>query len=95
MRYHELLRHYRPGEIVAETDPEYPLLEADGGCRVCASGEPCQDRIQTDVDDILTAAGLSVMEQVACLQWLMDEGKSSLSDSIETMAEEFQDARRG
>ena len=59
MGYEELLQRYPPAELVAETDPDYPALEADGGCRVCAQGEPCRDRIQTDVEDILAEAGLA------------------------------------
>ncbi len=92
MRYQELLHHYPPAELVAETDPDYPALEADGGCRVCAQGEPCRDRIQTDVEDILAEAGLPESEGIVCLQWLLDQGKSSLTDSIVAMAEAF---RRG
>ena len=34
MGYQELLHHYPPAEIVEESDPEYPLFKADGGCRV-------------------------------------------------------------
>ncbi len=95
MGYQELLHHYPPAEIVDETDPDYPLLEAAGGCRVCARGEPCQDRIETDIDDILAEAGLTEAERVACLQWLLAQGKSSLSDSIVAIAEAFQKFRQG
>jgi hypothetical protein len=94
MAYYELLRHYPPPDIVAQSDPAYPLFEADGGCRVCASGEACQDRIETDIDDILALAGLSDTARLACLQWLFEQGMSSLTHSIEAMAEEFQELRR-
>jgi hypothetical protein len=92
--YQELLRRYPPAEIVEQTDPDYPLLEADGGCRVCARGEPCRERIETDLDDIIMEAGLRETDRVACLQWLLDHGKSSLSDSITAMAKEFRAVRR-
>ena len=95
MGYQELLHHYPPADIVEETDLDYPLFEADGGCRVCAQGEPCQDRILTDIDDILAETGLPEGDRETCLQWLLDQGKSSLSDSIVAMAEEFRRLSQG
>ena len=92
MNYEHLLSQYPAAEYVDEESPEFGLFEADGGCKVCTRGEPCQDRISTDVTDILGEAGLPLTYELACLQWLYDRQASSLTQSITDMATEFRAA---
>lgn len=87
--FHQLLQSFPPEDRVEEDDPSYPEFEADDGCRVCASGQPCRERIETDIDDILDAANLSATDKLACLQWMIWEGCSTLTRSISQMAEAF------
>lgn len=87
--FERLIQTFPAEALVDEDDPDYPNFEADSGCRVCASGQPCQERIRNDINDILTASSLPRTDKIACLQWMIEEGRSSLTHSITQMAEEF------
>lgn len=89
-----LLQTFPPEDRVEEDDPAYPEFEADSGCRVCASGQPCQERIANDIHDILVEAGLPDTDRLACLQWMIREGCSTLTRSITHMAEAFAQAQQ-
>lgn len=65
--FETLLHTFPPEDLVEEADPSYPDFEADGGCRVCSSGQPCQERIEQDIDDILAAAHLPDTENSPAL----------------------------
>lgn len=87
--YETLLSVFPPEKLVEEDDPAYPDSEADSGCLVCAGGQPCQGRIDSDIRDILAAAALPDSEKLAVLQWMIEEGCSSLTRSIHEMAQAF------
>jgi hypothetical protein len=87
--FEELLRHFPTEEMVDEDDPAYLEVEADSGCRTCANGDPCQVRIEADIADILGEAGLTDAEKLPCLVWMIEEGCSSLTQSIQQIAEAF------
>lgn len=89
--FEEGLAHFPPEEMVEEDDPAYPDVEADGGCRTCAGGEPCRERIRADIADILTEAGLTGEERLSCLTWMVKQGYSSLTQSIQQMAAAFRE----
>jgi len=81
-------------ELVEEGAEEDLELEAAGGCRVCASGTPCQIRMDEDVSDILLAAGLPASENLSVQKWMIAGDYSSLTHSIVEMAEAFMLDRR-
>jgi hypothetical protein len=88
-RYEEMLSRF-PGEDLAEPeDADTEALAATGGCRTCAAGTPCQTRIDTDVEEILHAAGLAHTDALLCLQYLAQEEMSSLTHDIAEMAAGF------
>ena len=89
-----LLQTFPPEDLVEEDDPAYPEFEADSGCRVCTGGQPCQERIANDIHDILVEAGLPDTARLTCLQWMIEEGCSTLTHSITQMAAEFIDSQR-
>lgn len=88
--FDELLCRFPPEDLLEEDDPAYPDAEAGGGCRTCASGKPCRERIRTDVADILREVNLPDDTRLACLAWMIQEECSSLTHSNEQMAEVFQ-----
>ncbi len=92
--FETLLYTFPPEDLVEEDDPSYPDFEADSGCRVCASGQPCQERIEGDIGDILAVAHLPDTEKLACLEWMIRQGCSTLTRSITDMAESFSRERK-
>lgn len=100
--YEALLSQYPPEDIVdfsgdiaegEEYKEEDEALEANGGCWQCAKGCPCRERIENDISDILTEAGLEEADRLPVLKWMMENGYSSLNQSIAGMAEEFVEGR--
>lgn len=87
--YETLLNTFPPENLANEDDPDHPDWEADSRCRTCASGQPCRERIEEDIQAILTAGGLAADESLTVLQWLIHEGCSSLTRSIKDMTEQF------
>ncbi|MCB0125277.1 MAG: DUF3768 domain-containing protein, partial [Caldilineaceae bacterium] len=88
--FETLLAHYPAEELVEPDDPDYDMVQHDGGCRSCASGSPCRERLRHDVADILLEAGLPDDARTLCLEWMTQEACSSLTRSIHQMAEGFQ-----
>jgi hypothetical protein len=82
-----------PEDRLEEDDPDYSDYEGDSGCRTCASGQPCWVRIEEDIHDILAEARLPTTEALACLQWMLEEGRSTLTHSITQMAQGFASER--
>lgn len=87
----ELLSHFPPENIADPNGLDNEVLAAHSGCQTCAEGDACQERIRTDIDDILSEAGLDHTEMLTCLQWLMQEEYSSLNQSVTEMARDFQE----
>lgn len=81
-------------DMVEEDDLDYAEFEANSGCRTCTGGQPCWVRIEGDIHDILAEAHLPATEALACLQWMLEEGRSTLTHSITQMAEAWITARR-
>lgn len=81
-------------ELVEEGEQDDPALAAAAGCRVCASGTPCQVRMDDDISKLLLAAGLPARENLAVLEWMIAGDYSSLTHSIAEMAEAFMLARK-
>lgn len=92
--YQKLLASLPEEDLVEEDEPDYPDTEADGSCRTCASGQPCRVRIEEDISEILSLAGLPLTNEFACLKWMLETGCSSLTHSIAIMAEEFAAAKK-
>ncbi|MCB0208656.1 MAG: hypothetical protein KDJ52_04985 [Anaerolineae bacterium] len=90
-RYAQLLLTFPPENIVTSNDPAYANTEAFGGCTTCTQGTPCRTRIDEDVDEILHAAHLPDSEKLACLQWMIAEGCSSLTHRMDEMVEALLD----
>ena len=89
LTYAILLATLPPEDRLEEDDPDYPDYEADSGCRTCASGQPCWVRMEEDIHDILAEAHLPASEALACLEWMLEEGRSTLTHSIFQMAQAF------
>jgi hypothetical protein len=89
LTYAVLLASLPPEDRLEEDDPNYPDYEADSGCRTCASGQPCWMRTQEDIHDILAEAHLPATEALACLEWMLEEGRSTLTHSIIQMVQAF------
>jgi hypothetical protein len=89
LTYAVLLASLPPEDRLEEDDPDYHDYEADSGCRTCASGLPCWMRTQEDIHDILAEAHLPASEALACLEWMLEEGRSTLTHSIIQMAQAF------
>lgn len=87
--YKRLLATLPLEEMVEPDHPVYAALEGFGGCLTCASGHPCQIRMDEDVGEILAAAELSESEALTCLHWMIVAGYSSLTHDIARMAEAF------
>lgn len=93
LTYRILLASLPPEDRLEEDDPDYPDYEGDSGCRTCASGQPCWVRIEEDIHDILAEAHLPASEALACLEWMLAEGRSTLTQSITQMGREFASVR--
>ena len=93
LTYAILFANLPPEDRVEEDDPDYAAFEANSGCRTCTSGQPCWVRTQEDIHDILAEACLPATEALACLEWMLEEGSSTLTHSITQMAEAFVMAR--
>ncbi|MEZ4614401.1 MAG: DUF3768 domain-containing protein [Caldilineaceae bacterium] len=87
--FETLLSHYPAEDLAEPEDTDYAALQSDGGCRTCASGTPCQERIRTDVEDILLELEIPEGASLVCLQWMIQEGCSSLTQSTLHMADAF------
>lgn len=80
-----LLASLPPEDMLEEDDPDYAEFEAHS----CTSGQPCWVRMEEDRHDILAEARLPPTEALACLKWMLEEGRSTLTHSITQMAQAF------
>lgn len=89
LTYAILLASLSPEDMVEEDDPDYAAFEGNSGCRTCTGGQPCWVRVEEDIYDILAEAHLPPTEALACLAWMVEEGRSTLTHSITQMAQAF------
>lgn len=89
LAYQRLLAMLPPEDLVEVDDPSYASVAMAAGCRCCANGTPCQTRTDEDVSEILAEANLPDSEKLACLQWIIGTGYSSLTHDIAEMAGAF------